>query len=68
MSTTKATATTFKDARVRDALCWVAQEARALKMLGVIPPKGSRLREALSALDSAYAGPDEDYLYEATTP
>lgn len=60
--------TTIKDARVRDALRWVAQEARALNMLGAIGPNGSRLREALAALDGAYAGPDEDHEYEVREP
>lgn len=41
-------------ARVFDALRWVAQEARAAKLTGVQLPAGSRLREALAALEQAY--------------
>lgn len=43
-----------KESQVRDSLRWVAQEAKALKNLGVLLPKGSRLREALEALETAY--------------
>lgn len=45
-----------KESKVRDTLRWVAQEARGIKMSGVTLPKGSRLREALQALEDAYEG------------
>lgn len=36
-----------------DALRWIAQEARAVKLSGTNLPQGSRLREALDAFDKA---------------
>jgi hypothetical protein len=42
------------NARVFDTLRWVAQEARAAKLTGAALPRGSRLPEALDALDAAY--------------
>jgi hypothetical protein len=36
-----------------DAMQWVCQEAKAIKLMGTELPKGSRLREALKALDRA---------------
>jgi len=42
-------------ANVVESLRWVAQEARAVKLAGVALPAGSRLREALSGLDTAFA-------------
>lgn len=44
----------IKEARILDALRWVAQEARGVKMSCLTLPKESRLREALAALDEAY--------------
>lgn len=46
------------DARVFDALRWVAQEARAVTLVGAELPRGSKLREALDALDAAYKKSD----------
>jgi len=46
-----------QDRIITDALRWVAQEAKAAVMGGPLAldlPKGSRLREALKALDEAY--------------
>jgi predicted metal-dependent phosphoesterase TrpH len=51
---------TVYQARVYDALRWVAQEATALKMTGHALPDGSRLREALAALTEAYAASADD--------
>jgi len=42
------------DARVYDTLRWVAQEANLVRDDGL--PVGSRLREALAALNKAYEG------------
>ena len=50
---------TVNEARIRDALRWVAQEAKALRFRGVVLPPGSRLREALEALEAAYAAEDQ---------
>jgi hypothetical protein len=46
-----------REAKVTDAMRWVVQEARALKLAGVELPRGSRLREALAALDEATRTP-----------
>jgi hypothetical protein len=48
------------DARVKDALTWVAQEARGAVMSGVQLPVQSKLREALKMLEAAYAAPYVD--------
>lgn len=45
-------------ARVNDALRWVAQEARAVVLLGYVGPNHEKLRAALKALDAAYAKAD----------
>lgn len=48
-----------KDARIRDALTWVAQEARGLLRTGKIDERhAERLRLAFGQLDAAYALPD----------
>jgi hypothetical protein len=43
-----------KKEAVADALRWVAQEAKAIQIMGVTLPKGSRLREALAVLEQTY--------------
>lgn len=48
------------DPRIVDALRFVAQEARALKLTGSALPRGSRLLEALAALDAAVEKVDAD--------
>jgi len=43
-----------KESRVKDALRWVAQEAKAVVMLGYTGPNHETLRKALDQLDQAY--------------
>lgn len=45
----------IQEAKIRDALTWVAQEARALVLQGVALPPGSKLREALVTLSQTYS-------------
>lgn len=48
----------IKESAIRDALRWVAQEAKAVVFQGVRLPTASRLRLALEQLDLAYNRPD----------
>lgn len=50
---------TMKEGRTRDALTWIAQEARGLLRAGKIDERhAERLRSAFDQLDAAYALPD----------
>lgn len=53
-ATPEPTPQAIAESNVVDSLRWVSQEARAIKLAGVGLPAGSRLREALSGLDTAY--------------